>query len=1228
MKILKVLFLFLGIILINESVKAQSSWFTATPIGVDTVYSILVRPPNDSIYIGTSDSAVYRTTNWGLTFLKANTGFTRNRVFALTSNSSGYMFAGTDSSGVFKSTDNGTSWSFIGPLVNVYSLFVNTSGYTFAGTDNGEIYRSSDMGSSWQLIGSTNYWKVTSFSQNSSYMFCGTLGGGIFRSSDNGSTWIQIVTTTPQISNVKAVHINKRNELFAATTNNGVFKSTDNGNTWLQINTGLSTPASRNVTSLISNRNGDLFAGTNGAGVFRSTDYGNSWSSLISGMSDLHIFSLAVDSFGYLHAGSIGLVYTTNYPCELTTPTLLLPAANADSVSASPLMVWNAVTNIALLPSLYTLQISKDPTFATTQISVTSITDTTYLGSGLEFDTRYYWRVQAFNVSSMSNWSVIRTFKTAIASPDIPVLYLPVNNDTTVSNAPLFTWRRSPRAAKYWFQLALDRNFTVLTREDSTIIDTTTVWGPLVNNTKFFWRVRAKNVGWISDWSSIDSFRTIIPIPGPPAPISPIFGDINIPVTSTFRWTKSPDAATYRLQISADPSYSTFFYNDSTLTDTSAVIAAMANNTTYYWRVNAKNSAGISAFSASYYFTTIISVPVIPVLVRPNNADSNYTTSPTFVWNTSAGASVYQLQLSTSALFTSIINDTTWRSDTTQIVNSLVNGTTYYWRVRAKNFVGLSAFAATRNFKTFTNATVPTSWSYASNTGNNSSISIPLSVNPMIGSAKIKNGDAIGVFFLRNDSMFCAGYTVWNYAANNSMIIWGDNSQTPTKDGFAQNELIRFKIWDSQNKKEYPAQVKLLNGKTSYFMNEYLTVDSLKAATRITHNIQLNQGWNLISTFAQPADSTMDTICAGIRPAMVLLKDGLGRFYWPDFNIRQLPYFDFRQGYQIYMLAPATLTIYGTNVLWDITLVKVIQGWNMISYLKQAPMRLDSALSGIIGKVVLVKNDSGQFFWNEFGINTIGTMKPGIGYQVYMSDSATFSYPYGLVPLGLLSKKQYADFKELAKPAFYKLSSTKGMATSVIVFESSRLADGDEVGVFTLSGKLVGSAVSSDRKAFITMFGDEPITENVIEGAAENEELYIRIKNSSTGNETTIENISVTNAFSFEKSNKLLFKTNSLLKISEGAAVSTPVNFALEQNYPNPFNPTTNIKFSLPAKAKVTLEIYNTLGQIVKKEFDNVEMASGEHHVEFNAGNLASGIYYYRLKTEKYSETKKMLLLR
>ncbi len=91
--------------------------------------------------------------------------------------------------------------------------------------------------------------------------------------------------------------------------------------------------------------------------------------------------------------------------------------------------------------------------------------------------------------------------------------------------------------------------------------------------------------------------------------------------------------------------------------------------------------------------------------------------------------------------------------------------------------------------------------------------------------------------------------------------------------------------------------------------------------------------------------------------------------------------------------------------------------------------------------------------------------------------------------------------------------------------------------------------------------------------------------------------------------------------------IEIPNGFTLEQNYPNPFNPSTTIKFSIPANSFVSLKVYNTLGQEVVALIDQ-EIPQGNHRVEFNAGDLPSGMYFYTLSTNNYKETKKMMLLK
>ena len=87
-------------------------------------------------------------------------------------------------------------------------------------------------------------------------------------------------------------------------------------------------------------------------------------------------------------------------------------------------------------------------------------------------------------------------------------------------------------------------------------------------------------------------------------------------------------------------------------------------------------------------------------------------------------------------------------------------------------------------------------------------------------------------------------------------------------------------------------------------------------------------------------------------------------------------------------------------------------------------------------------------------------------------------------------------------------------------------------------------------------------------------------------------------------------------------------NFKLFQNYPNPFNAQTVINFNLAKSLPVTLEIYNVLGEKVVSIYSRQKLNSGEHKVKFNAENLPSGVYVYRLKAGDFRETKKMLLVR
>ena len=101
----------------------------------------------------------------------------------------------------------------------------------------------------------------------------------------------------------------------------------------------------------------------------------------------------------------------------------------------------------------------------------------------------------------------------------------------------------------------------------------------------------------------------------------------------------------------------------------------------------------------------------------------------------------------------------------------------------------------------------------------------------------------------------------------------------------------------------------------------------------------------------------------------------------------------------------------------------------------------------------------------------------------------------------------------------------------------------------------------------------------------------------------------------------------------EDLAGITPTEFELSQNYPNPFNPSTTIRYAVPNESKVSISIFNLLGQEVATLVNDIQSA-GYHEVLFNAANLSSGVYLYRINAvstggaKEFSSTKKLILLK
>ncbi|HEY9164595.1 MAG TPA: T9SS type A sorting domain-containing protein [Candidatus Kryptonia bacterium] len=103
--------------------------------------------------------------------------------------------------------------------------------------------------------------------------------------------------------------------------------------------------------------------------------------------------------------------------------------------------------------------------------------------------------------------------------------------------------------------------------------------------------------------------------------------------------------------------------------------------------------------------------------------------------------------------------------------------------------------------------------------------------------------------------------------------------------------------------------------------------------------------------------------------------------------------------------------------------------------------------------------------------------------------------------------------------------------------------------------------------------------------------------------------------------------TYALITAVQPGKSNLPGSFSLEQNYPNPFNPTTTIKYQLAMNSNVTLKVYDVLGREVET-LVNERQSAGSHNLTFNASNLPSGVYLYRLQAGTFTQVKKMILMK
>ncbi|MBT7144330.1 MAG: hypothetical protein HN894_13460, partial [Bacteroidetes bacterium] len=503
-------------------------------------------------------------------------------------------------------------------------------------------------------------------------------------------------------------------------------------------------------------------------------------------------------------------------------------------------------------------------------------------------------------------------------------------------------------------------------------------------------------------------------------------------------------------------------------------------------------------------------------------------------------------------------------------------------------------------------------WTFT-NTGNSHTILIPNSTPVTIDGTQILVGDYLGVFYDSLGSQICAGFAEWT-AQIQSITAWGDDLQTSQQDGFANGEVFQWKIWRATDGVEYNAtatyiQPPAMPNTGTFVTNGISGLLSLEAANVDNQFINIPLGWSYFSTYIDPFEANLFDICAPFISDVVIIKDGLGSTFWPQYQINLIGDITIGEGYQIKLASANTMNVIGLSIQPENTPITVVQGWSFLGYLRENPGPIDLMLNTIVLEIIIVKNGLGQIYWPQWGINLIGNMVPGEGYQINMSTQQNLIYPAN----SIVFTKQ-----EIYQPPSIHFKKAKNTGNNMSLgLITSNYDYGSEIGIFNQAGILVGSSVIKGEFTAITLWGDDEITQD-IDGLQEGEKFVVLLWN---GEERILEIDSWIEGDGNYEKNKISVADISLNNYFEISG------YYLNQNAPNPFSNETEFSFFIPEKTMVEFSIYNVFGEKLAILRNNIHEA-GKHTIQFDAEKLIAGTYYFRLKTEKISRTKMMIIIK
>ncbi len=296
-----------------------------------------------------------------------------------------------------------------------------------------------------------------------------------------------------------------------------------------------------------------------------------------------------------------------------------------------------------------------------------------------------------------------------------------------------------------------------------------------------------------------------------------------------------------------------------------------------------------------------------------------------------------------------------------------------------------------------------------------------------------------------------------------------------------------------------------------------------------------------------------------------------------------------------------------------------------------------SATSGISQtNVVALLSDSGNIYAGCIFAGVFRTTNNGVNWTRFALGEGDLLYSLHKNEQGFFIGLSGGGYRSTNNGANWSHISS-GLLNSNVFSLCSKpglLFAGTDLGFFSSTN--IGSNWTQNNSGLEQVWLNEiAVVNGTLIAASRNNGIYVSFNN---GNNWTAFNIGMndTNITCLSYNNDFLFAGSSNGNIWRIAVQSIPVGitiegtgepdqFHLSQNYPNPFNPVTQIRYQLTVESNVTLRVYNLLGEEIATLADEKQQP-GEHKLEFDGTNLPSGIYFYRLMTDSFSEVRSMVL--